>query len=229
MVRLRAKYLVIRALLDSSKFRSALMIRSRLFALLALCFAGWSLSGCAVMVAFLGVKAGTMVAQDRSMGRAFDDATINTQYNTRLAAQSVDLCRHVNVKVIDGRILLTGHVPTYEDRETAGRVAADVPGVREVANELEVTQGKTMSTYLGDLRISNELRGKLMTDMKVAWVNYNIQTVDGTVYLLGVAKDQAELERVTQKARTISGVKRVVSYIEIKGAQQQQASLDQPY
>jgi osmotically-inducible protein OsmY len=202
------------------------MIRSRMIALLALGAAVWSLSGCAPVVAYLGIKAGTMVAQDRPMGRAFDDATINTQYNTRLAAQSVSLVRRVNVKVIDGRILLTGHVPTYEDRETAGRLAADVPGVREVANELEIADGNSIGSYLGDLRISNELRGKLMTDGKVAWVNYNIQTVDGTVYLLGIAKTQDELERVTQHARTISGVKRVVSYVEIKGAQQQQASLD---
>ena len=202
------------------------MIRSRLFALLA---AGSmvALSGCAPMVAFLGVKAGTIVAQDRSMGQAFDDATINTQYNARLAAQNVSLARRVNVKVMDGRILLTGHVPTYEDRELASRVAADVPGVREVANELEISGGASMSSYVADLRISNELRGKLMTDLKVAWVNYNIQTVDGTVYLMGIAKNQAELERVTQHARTIAGVKKVVSYVELKGGarQDQQASL----
>lgn len=203
------------------------MIRSRLFALLAAGSAAWALSGCAPMVAFVGIKAGTMVAQDRSMGQAFDDATINTQYNARLAAQNVSLARRVNVKVMEGRILLTGHVPTYEDRELASRVAADIPGVREVANEVEVSNGSTMSSYLGDLRISNELRGKLMTDLKVAWVNYNIQTVDGTIYLMGTAKNQDELERVTQHARTISGVNKVVSYVEIKGAdrKQQQANL----
>ncbi|MFZ1990545.1 MAG: BON domain-containing protein [Alphaproteobacteria bacterium] len=203
------------------------MIRSRMIALLALGAAAWSLSGCAAVVAFAGVKAGTMVAQDRSMGAAFDDATINTQYNTRLAAQSITLARHVNVKVMDGRILLTGHVPTYEDRDLAGRIAADVPGVREVANELEVADGKSMGSYLGDLRISNELRGKLLTDRKINWVNYNVQTVDGTIYLMGTAKNQAELAQVTEKARTISGVKKVVSYVEIKGgATQQQASLN---
>jgi len=204
------------------------MIRSRMITLLTLGAAAWSLSGCAAVVAFAGVKAGTMVAQDRSVGTAFDDATINTQYNTRLAAQSITLARHVNVKVMDGRILLTGHVPTYEDRDLAGRVASDVPGVREVANELEIADGKSMGSYLGDLRISNELRGKLLTDRKINWVNYNVQTVDGTVYLMGTAKNQAELEQVTEKARTISGVKKVVSYVEIKGAgaTQQQASLN---
>ena len=204
------------------------MIRLRMIALLGLGVAATSLSGCAAVIAFAGVKAGTMVAQDRSVGTAFDDATINTQYNTRLAAQNITLARRVNVKVMDGRILLTGHVPTYEDRELAGRVAADVPGVRDVANELEIADGKTMGSYLGDLRISNELRGKLLADRKVNWTNYNVQTVDGTIYLMGFAKDQAELEQVTEKARTISGVKKVVSYVEIKGAAttQQQASLN---
>src|SRR5262249_33055858 len=132
-------------------------------------------------------------------------------------------------KVVDGRMLLTGRVPTYDDRDLAARIAADVPGVREVANELEVADGKTMNSYLADLRISNELRAKLMTDFKVAWVNYTVQTVAGTIYLMGTAKNQGELDRVTEHARKISGVQKVVSYVEVKGApateQQQQASL----
>jgi osmotically-inducible protein OsmY len=52
-----------------------------------------------------------------------------------------------------------------------------------------------------------------------------VQTVNGTVYLLGLARDQSELERVTLHARTIPGVKKVVSYVDLKTVPVQQASL----
>jgi len=202
------------------------MIRLRMIVPLALISAGsLAMSGCAATVAFLGVKAGTTIAQDRTIGTAIDDATINTDYNTRLARERSDLYRHVNVKVVEGRILLTGHVATDADRTSAGRIAWAIPGVRAVANELAVGQSKTVGSAVNDVWISNQLRGKLMTDGNIAWVNYNISTVDGTVYLLGVAKNESELERVTLHARTIPGVKKVVSYVELKGAEQRRASL----
>jgi len=41
--------------------------------------------------------------------------------------------------------------------------------------------------------------------------------VQGVVYLMGVAQNQAELNRVIETARTISGVKQVVSYVKLAG------------
>ena len=49
-------------------------------------------------------------------------------------------------------------------------------------------------------------------------INYNVDCVGGTIYLIGVAQDQAELERVIDHARDISYVRRVVSYVRLKDA-----------
>jgi hypothetical protein len=47
-------------------------------------------------------------------------------------------------------------------------------------------------------------------------VNYDIDTVDGSVYLIGSATTQTELDHATGLARTVPGVKRVVSYVEVR-------------
>jgi hypothetical protein len=47
--------------------------------------------------------------------------------------------------------------------------------------------------------------------------NYTIDTSNGSVYLIGSARNQAELELATRIARYIPGVKRVVSYVELRG------------
>jgi osmotically-inducible protein OsmY len=193
------------------------MISPRLIAKLLIAGIALScLSGCAPLIAVGAVKTGTTVAQDRSFGRAVDDLTMRTQIQSAMAKQNKDLVRLVNVKVFEGRVLLTGSVPKQEDRIAAVRATWTVPHVREVGNEIRVSQLRSFGRYLRDLRISDRLRAKLMTDRAVAWVNYNVQTVDGTVYLMGVAKNGSELQRVTSKARTIHGVKKVVSYVQLK-------------
>jgi len=203
------------------------MFRPRtIAALVTISLASSCLSGCAASLALLSVKTGTTLAQDRSIGRAIDDVTMNTELNARLANHGVGLYRQVDTRVVNGRILLSGRVNSDENRIEAGKIAWGVPGVKEVDNELIVQNGWHIAGRLNDVRISDQLRAKLMTDGKVTWVNYNIETVDGTVYLLGMAKDESELERVTLHARTIPGVKKVVSYVEMKPPPaQQNASL----
>ena len=51
---------------------------------------------------------------------------------------------------------------------------------------------------------------------EVLSINYSIETVNGTVYLLGIAQDDAELVRVIEHARGIENVKRVVSHVVVK-------------
>ena len=47
-------------------------------------------------------------------------------------------------------------------------------------------------------------------------VNYSIETINGVIYVMGIAQSQDELDRVVNHARNISGVQRVVSYVRLK-------------
>ncbi len=68
---------------------------------------------------------------------------------------------------------------------------------------------------MADTTITTKLRARLTGDRNVSGINYSIETVHGTVYLMGTALDRAELDRVIAHARDISGVKNVVSYVRI--------------
>jgi osmotically-inducible protein OsmY len=70
-------------------------------------------------------------------------------------------------------------------------------------------------SYLNDARITAQLRFQILIDAEVADVNYSVDTVNGTVYLMGIAVDQAELDRVTDYARAISGVENVISHVRL--------------
>jgi hypothetical protein len=47
--------------------------------------------------------------------------------------------------------------------------------------------------------------------------NINVESHDGIVYLLGVARGQAELERVAEIASRTRGARQVISYVKIAG------------
>jgi len=175
-----------------------------------------ALQGCVGAAVGAGATAGVAIAQERSVGAAIDDTTIQLNINSALLQKNEALFRNVGTEVVEGRVLLTGVVLTPEDRIEAGRLAWTVNGVKEVLNEVAVSDKSSVADFAKDSWITAQLRTKLLGDRLVSDINYSIETVNGTIYLMGIAQSEAELERVTGHARTIRGVQRVVSHVRLK-------------
>jgi osmotically-inducible protein OsmY len=101
---------------------------------------------------------------------------------------------------------------------TAAQAAGRTPNVRGVYDELEVASPEGMWDDARDAWITARLRSELMLDTDVKSVNYSIDTANGSVYLIGSARSQSELDRATRIARYVPGVRRVVSYVEVRTA-----------
>ena len=179
-----------------------------------------SVSGCTVpgTLAGGGTSVAVAVAQERTVGAALDDSVITIQINEALFKFNFDLLQAVGVEVVEGRVLLTGSVEKPEQRVDAVRLAWQVDGVKEVLNEIQVTDRGGLIDIALDTWISTQLRSKLLLDKDVLAINYNIETVNGIVYMIGIAQDENELARVTNHARTIENVRKVVSHVHLKDA-----------
>ena len=53
-------------------------------------------------------------------------------------------------------------------------------------------------------------------DENVKFINYTVDTVNGTVYLFGIAQNREELERVIAVARQINYVENIINYVTLK-------------
>ena len=191
--------------------------RAGLFAALSALLAGsLALSGCTELIVGTAATTGVAIAEERSVGDAVDDLTIRAELNHLFFQDDVELYQNVSFSVFEGRVLLKGSVPTPEARIHALRVAWQAAGVREVINELQVTDEGGVLDYARDTWISAQLKGRLLVDGDVLSINYSVETVNGTVYLIGIAQDEAELVRVMEHARGIEDVKRVVSHVVVK-------------
>ena len=191
--------------------------RLGVFACLSLLLIGsLALSGCAELIVGAAATTGIAIAEERSVGDAVDDLTIRAELNHLFLQEDVELYQNVSFTVLEGRVLLKGSVPTPEVRIQALRVAWQAAGVNEVINELQVTDEGGVLDYARDTWISAQLKTRLLVDSEVLSINYSVETVNGTVYLIGIAQDEEELVRVTEHARDIDGVKRVVSHVVLK-------------
>ena len=149
------------------------------------------------------------------MGAAVDDTAIQLQIKHHLLQASDDLFVRVSSEVHEGRVLLTGVVPTPEDRVEAVRLAWQASGVQEVLNEIQVSDRDGIIDYFKDAKITAQLRFQMLRDQDVSDINFSVETVNGIVYLMGIARTGSELEKITTYARNIAGVQKVISHVRL--------------
>jgi osmotically-inducible protein OsmY len=163
-----------------------------------------------------GATAGEAAVEERGFAAAATDTRISIDVNGALLHKDQTLFADTLIDVVEGRVLLTGILATDSDKAEAERLAWTVAGVKEVINEIQVGRSRNVADYGRDKRIGTELRAQMIGDGKISDINYITETINAVIYLCGIAKDQAELDRVMQHARTIAGVRRVVSYVVLK-------------
>ncbi len=188
--------------------------------------AALSLTGCTAGGLAVGgaAAAGVATVQERTLGRAIDDKALEIEINHRLLQADEVLFRKISVEALEGRVLLLGAVPKPDDRIEASRLAWETPGVREVMNEVQVTDRSGIVNYFKDAKITTELRLLILRDRDIRDINYSIETVNGIVYLLGIAQDKAELDKLTHHARNIAGVEKVISHVRLRSDKRRRAS-----
>lgn len=184
---------------------------------LFLALAPLTLTGCVAAAVGAGTEAGVSLAEERSLGRKVDDLTIYSDINRMyLRTQSSDLFGGVTIDVRHARVLLTGNVSSDATAQKAVELAWQARGVEEVLNEIIVSPGSGFLNAANDNIVKKNLEGRLLITKEVWVINYSINVVNGTAYLLGRVHDQAELDRVLNVTRTTKGVKRVVNYLQIR-------------
>lgn len=184
---------------------------------IGLCAVGLSLAGCGPTGIAVGAGASVATASqtEKGISAAATDLRIRTEINHYLFQKNVDLFSAVSLSVESARVLLTGAVEKPEDRIEATRLAWRASGVREVINEVQVRDKASLTDRAQDIVINKRLQGTLLFDKEIKSINFSTDTVNGIVYIFGVARTQAELDRVINHARNLEYVTNVVSYVTV--------------
>ncbi len=179
------------------------------------------LTGCAAPLLIGGGAAvGVMATREKNVTTTFSDSEISIRIKAKLYGFDKDLHAHVGLNVQNGEVLLTGAVPKEEWIIEAERLSWQVRGVKAVHNNLTAMKNpNSVSEALGsvpkDSFITTQVKAKLLFEDNIRSANFSVKTVDSVVYIMGIARHQAEADHVVKIASKVGGVQKVVNYIEI--------------
>ena len=162
-------------------------------------------------------SAGAVVAEsDRSVGEAVDDAGIKIKIVEKFAKSKSGIFLDINSSIRLGTVLLTGIVETQEIRIEAIRLVWEIDGVKEVINEIEIGNKQNIKQYTQDLWISSRVRGKTLSEIGLDIITYNFETINGKVFVMGVASNLEESDKIIRVIKTVKGVKEISNHIIIR-------------
>ncbi len=173
-------------------------------------------SGCVTAAVGTAASVGVYAVQDRTVGEGIDDAASSQRVKARLLTADSSAFAEVDVEVANGSLLLSGVVPTEEHRAAAETIARSVHSLNYVYNELVVGPRSSFVRSAQDEFITAQIRARLTASSSVRAINVNIETFQGNVYLMGIARSDEELRRAAEIASVVPGVVRVVSFMEVR-------------
>ena len=187
---------------------------------------GAGLGACAPLIVGGAVMGSLMATDRRTAGAQVEDEGIELRAASRLR-EKLGERGHINVVSYNRQVLLTGEMPSAQDKQLAEQVVSRVENVRVIFNELGIQANTTVSQRSSDVLITGRVKAALV-DAKDLFANsFKVVTERGTTYLMGRVT-QREANRATDIARSTSGVLKVVRVLEIISEDELQGMLPKP-
>ena len=172
-----------------------------------------ALGGCLPLVVG-GALVGSLVVTDRrTSGSQLEDEGIELRGAARIRS-TVGERGHINLTSYNRQVLLTGEVPTAQDKLLVEQTIARVENVVSVVNELAVLGNSTLGQRSSDVLVTGRIRAQLIDAADLSANAFKVVTERGTTYLMGRVT-QREADRATNLVRATSGVQKVVRIFEV--------------
>ena len=157
---------------------------------------------------------GVSIAFDpRSVGTQIDDSIMEKSLSTKLALREKSYLLAISVKVIDGRIFITGRVDDPEEKLQITKLAWETKGVRSVKNDIKLKEEFNFKQSAKDLLITSQLRTAIIFNKDIKATNYQIDTYKKKIYIYGIAITSDERKKVIDEAKEILDVEDVIASI----------------
>ncbi|MDD2542382.1 MAG: BON domain-containing protein [Desulfuromonadaceae bacterium] len=122
--------------------------------------------------------------------------------------------------VKDGIVTLRGDVISQAQKELTAEYVKDVDGVKDVVNDLIVTQipepDRTVGEKIDDASITAQIKMTLLYHRSTSALNTKVETKRGVVTLHGKAQSISEKDFASRFANDIDGVKNVKNFMTIE-------------
>ena len=174
-----------------------------------------------------GVAGSALVATDRrTSGTQLEDETIELRASAKVRDTFGEKV-HVNVTSYNRQVLLTGEVPSEQERQAVSAIVEKVENVKSVANELSAMPNASLGSRSNDLVVTGKIKATLIDSRDLFANAFKVVTERNTVYLMGRVT-QREADSATALIRNVGGVNKVVRMFEIISEEELRRQLPAP-
>lgn len=173
-----------------------------------------ALTACVPLMVGGAVAGGSLFATDRrTSGAQLEDEGIELRALSRIRGNVGDRV-HVNLTSYNRQVLLTGEVPSAQDKQLVEQIVSRVENVNSVVNELAVMGNSSLRDRSSDVLVTGNVKARLLDARDLQSNAFKVVTERGTTYLMGRVT-QREADRATAVVRGTTGVQKVVRIFEI--------------
>ncbi len=158
-------------------------------------------------------KVGAVLLDERSLKDDWTDTQINIQIRSNLMAIKPTYALDIEITVFEGEVMLNGALPTVEDIETVVETAWQPEEVTKVYNHIRIQKPSDIFSTSDDALIASSIRTQLLLTQDISSVNYKITVDEGTLYVMGIAKNQKEHDAVMNIIYATNGIEKVISHV----------------
>ena len=147
-----------------------------------------------------------------------NDSDIVKSVQGQISNNPLTSSTHVTVDSQSGDVVLTGVVDTGQQASALVQMSQSTPGVTDVnTDNLKIKDSKHPIT---DTMITAKIKGlflrdKLFSEKDIDSMSIKVETKNGVVHLAGSASSTQAQENAINTAKSVKGVKKVVSHIKV--------------
>ena len=157
---------------------------------------------------------GVNIATDpRTLGTQIDDSIMQQHLLAKLVLADKKHFLKIGVKVLDGRIFLTGKVDDPAEKLHITKLAWETNGARSVKNDIKIKEEFNFKVSAKDALITSQLRVAMIIDREIKNSNYKIDTYKKNIYIYGIASNEKERRKVINEAKEVLDVENVIASI----------------
>ena len=128
---------------------------------------------CAPLVGTVGMVSLGAASKEKGLGTSINDGLIKTKISNLIYKYNKDLIADTKVFVNDGSVLYTGKLNNPNDKIEFTKLAWSIRGVKEVNNEIQITDISSLKNIARDIASIGEIRALMMSDKSINSINYS--------------------------------------------------------
>ena len=171
------------------------------------------LQSCAPIIGTVGMVSLGAATKEKGLGTSINDTLIKTKISNLIYKFNKNLIADTKVFINNGSVLFTGKVKNPNEKIEFTKLAWTIRGVKEVNNEIQITDKSSIKNIARDLASLGEIRARIISDKSINSINFSVDVVNDKAYVSGVANNEVEINLVKNHALSAKFVKEVYNYI----------------